>query len=371
MLLCPYSWLDEAKAKNRGISDEALKYSFGYFEYFDTPYQVQNVTKARQEFLEFFEAKNYSDLNEFFKSFTTNLKPYYSLQAVANASEPSFFCDSCADNFTLERVFMDGWMCYFFSLRSTKPGAGRKGKVVVIKHRSFSANWELYFPTDLDVLTQILPPITLRSGFRNVIKLNTIQLSTLDKKRSDDHCVEPHEVPENYSSDQCMAECKNHQYQSVWDCDFLPLSSIQDKHPTQLCNAYDGMPGRNITYSEFMQSKEAGDLTSKQKCFEACPYRCDRTIYEATLHSETEIDSEEFFGIRQSAKEMNMSVAYLKVLHSAVYQGGIMTLTEISTYSFTNFINNVGGTLGLFVGGTIMTFVQLFMFCVQYCCVRK
>lgn len=61
----------------------------------------------------------------------------------------------------------------------------------------------------------------------------------------------------------------------------------------------------------------------------------------------------------------------LWIEHLAIYDKGILAFVEISTYSFTELMNNVGGTFGLFLRATLMTFTQAILFWIERALERK
>lgn len=59
------------------------------------------------------------------------------------------------------------------------------------------------------------------------------------------------------------------------------------------------------------------------------------------------------------------------LLNQAPLQGGYMSFTEVSTYSFDAMIGNIGGILGLWLGASIMSFIQILVFLFTWCFARQ
>lgn len=99
-------------------------------------------------------------------------------------------------------------------------------------------------------------------------------------------------------------------------------------------------------------------------CYDECPSKCERVFFDVSIISESKLADADYEHITESRFAGNMSIAALNIVHNAVGEGGVMTYVEVNTYSFIELVNNIGGTLGLFVGGTLMTIVQATVFIV-------
>jgi hypothetical protein len=98
---------------------------------------------------------------------------------------------------------------------------------------------------------------------------------------------------------------------------------------------------------EYVLSSDA-----RKGCHEKCPAACVRlmhdTFYDKTLRDEPKNKSiESYFD--------------LKIEHSSVATGTMTEWKEVDTRTKADFISNVGGTLGLFLGCTIFTLAQLLL----------
>lgn len=106
------------------------------------------------------------------------------------------------------------------------------------------------------------------------------------------------------------------------------------------------------------------DLT--KNCLDQCPPKCERVIYQWSLQWQQVFPDE----VERNSTKKLTSVSF-SIDQMATFDGATVAMTEVNTYSFTELVNNVGGTLGLFVGATLMTFVQVVLFCIEHFCVSK
>lgn len=99
-----------------------------------------------------------------------------------------------------------------------------------------------------------------------------------------------------------------------------------------------------------------------EKCLDKCPRKCERTVYQAMV--------QQVLPLRMNKSVHSTDTYYIgiELEHSALRDGGIITMTEVTKYTFTDLVNNIGGTLGVFIGGTMMTIAQVILFFVVYGC---
>lgn len=376
MLLCPDGWIDVDKTDAVGLSNDALKYSLGFYDSLKN-FQLANRTAARKEFLKFFYAHDLPSLRSYYKNIAVDLEVAHSLGDLANSTVPSYWCEECNKTSSGTKIFMNSGVCYAFFLT---PSEGieiwsnrRKIIIKVPDHPNnlfnISTTWQVFFTPNLNLLFSPVPAITLESSYRHILKLTAQKFVTLDK--DDAHCVTPKEVARtNYSAEACVGECKNRVYKGSIGCQIFLMSSGIVQQPTEFCNYFDPLPGKNQTVLDFFASdgRDALKSAAGQSCSRNCHQVCEKFLYEAVLDVQTPLGDFDARGATENMGSSNTSVKMLsvEVVHSAAYQGGILTLVEMNTYSFTAFVNNVGGTLGLFVGGTLMTLVQVVMFFVTW-----
>src|SRR5687767_4669936 len=64
-------------------------------------------------------------------------------------------------------------------------------------------------------------------------------------------------------------------------------------------------------------------------------------------------------------RDWNTTEIRIYVKHMAAYYRGIMVISQTQSYTLTDLISNIGGTLGLFLGGTVMKFAKLIFFAID------
>lgn len=371
LLLCPSAWFDAEKAYSMGLSTEALKYSLSYLDnWFVNTFE--NIEEARLEFSNFYKARKYRSLLEYFTDISQDLRP----KAAMNGSSTSWYeCRGCHPDMmsgAVERTILSTRFCYIFRLKPIEHGFGMYSGVraVEIKYQSKtdglvedSDNWELYFSPRLDIFVTVHPSLTVKAFHKNTVKLNAQKFITLSNNKS--VCSASPHGDESYSSVKCMTTCHNALYHRTIGCGLLWLKgSHLEMTPDLTCNRAYTLPPNNWTLEKFLGTKlnERIDAEAANDCVEQCPRKCSRIIYDTILQVQQNYLASE----KKAAKEANASLIQVYLRHGNVYQGGMVVSEEIYIYSFTQLLNNIGGTLGLFVGATLMTLVQLLLFCVRY-----
>lgn len=352
-----------------GLSTEALKYSLSFADdwFID---QFENVSAAREEFLDFYKARNYSSLLEYFSDISQDLHPKENSSGSATWYEPRS-CHIDTSN-TYGRTTMGRQFCYIFRLKPMEHGFGIYSGIrwVEIQYQSKtgglledSDDWGLYFNPWSDVFTTTHPGVTLRSSRRNTVELTVQKFVSLNCSASPCRASVDGDTP--YSPVACMAKCHNALYHQNRGCKLLWLvQSHLEMTPEDICNWADRVPPDNLTLKEFFTTEvnEHIDSVAADVCVRQCPLTCEKTMYDTILHMQQSYPELEL----RSAKEANASLIQVFLRHGSPYQGGMLTSQEMYSYSLTQLVNNIGGTLGLFVGATLMTFVQLLLFCISY-----
>lgn len=142
-------------------------------------------------------------------------------------------------------------------------------------------------------------------------------------------------------------------------------------HPSELCNTLDNPDADSWLVSEentANQKEKTIGSKEEEACRKACPLECERMTYESTRQEE--LDAEGYTVVVEvnlpKLKNLSMAQLIVHLENVALYQGGVVTMTEVSTLSFTTLVSNVGGTLGSFVGATTLTICQIVLFLVKY-----
>lgn len=131
--------------------------------------------------------------------------------------------------------------------------------------------------------------------------------------------------------------------------------------PGAICNRAEAYPPDLIF---FMSADNAAiDAMAANVCVKQCPRTCDKIVYETILQTQQHnVESDLELTLRQE----NASVLKVHLKRKNAYQGGMVVSTDVFTYSSTLLVNNIGGALGLFLDGTLLTVAQLVLFFVSY-----
>lgn len=380
MLLCPEAWFDAAKALDLGMTIEMLKYALSYP---DDPYrhQVPNISHVRDQFHRLYKEHKFKSLLDFYDAISPDFESAEEINSNRTYTiESTYNCPTCSSTGKLSKTMLDARLCHVVRFKPIEKGFGMYSGVRAIgtkyKSRTLgvvedSPDWYLYFPTYYDCFISMYPKVTVRAFYHNWVRFNAQRFIALDKPEQPCHAAKD---GSNYSSVACMADCHNRMYKQRLNCNLLWLSNASAQlQPWDYCNFMDPLPPENWILSEFFASDGNSriDAHAADVCVRQCPRECDRMIFETTLQLQASFTDAERKSWLEDRLDPNISAIDLFVKHGAVYQGGVMILREMRTYTFIQLINNIGGTLGLFVGGTIMTFAQLILVAIDYFCTKK
>lgn len=368
-MFCSHIWLDMKKARSLDLSKEALRYSLGYFDNFHRP-TLPNASKHRLRFLSFYNEHPYPSLPEFCKNITTNLTKTTSPSEFAKITDPAYLCTHCSGQSPVRKVFSGDNACYSFSLADIKGGLGSPEVLVYLKIKHTSASlysenfpiWHLYFPQNQYFEPGLSPTVMAEPYVHNLIKITVQEFSAIPKPEAP--CKD--EISESYSSLDCMAKCENRLYQETFNCSLWLTASNLPNEPSRFCNFND--PYVNGTFADFFETSEAIEFfeNASSACFDECPEKCKRTVFEASIVSKVDIVDADYRHIAETVRLQNMSLIVAQFLHSAVQDGGVVRFEESRTYTFVALVSNIGGTLGLFVGGTLLTLAQILVILARY-----
>lgn len=376
LLLCPGPWYDAGKARKLEFTEDAVRYSMGYFSDIEG-IRIENLTKAKREFLEAFERGGFSSLVDYVDAISvdieiaTDLYPGY-----MQSTKPTAWCSECnqMDKENLRKIFFDFGICYVVDFKPqdaspTRTASPNRGHTLIFKTSDMSGGmitgystlWRLFHITD--------SRLTVRTG-RVALHLATYSLHYIKVSESryamlgceESPCLKKEDMEKNYSRDTCFAACAYEVSDKVIGCHWLfeePISpKVQPGQPANYCNAF--------THTEAMYAvtERPEYLEELQKCSQKCPVECDRIVYEISVAGTLD-EANARAGVRavsQADMAQNMSMLAIDVIHQGYTQGGIVIFTEVNTITVYGLISNLGGALGLFVGGTLMTFVQVILF---------
>lgn len=368
MLVCPKDWFDTEKASGLGMSRDGLLQSLSYLLDL-SPLDVSNYSAAEQEFQSIYKRHGFQSLLDYYRYISVGLTEL-TAESISTNHISGFACRGCKIR-RAEKTFLQMTFCYAFYFEPIERGLGvysaTRSVQILFKPKTqpllAPANeWHIYFSSDINVLFSIFTMLTVRPYYHNFVKFSEQKFISMHSE--DAPCSEPGHRSSNYTSPACMAKCHNDLYRARIGCGFLWLS---DSHlpPANHCNTLDMARFGNQTIHEFYASTVNGDIdaTAAKTCIRQCPLECKRKMYDTALHLQVSYSEEE----KARAKKSNMTLLEVVVNHNAVFQGGVLELKEIDTYTITQLVTNFGGTLGLFVGATLMTFAQVVLFIIDRC----
>lgn len=373
IVLCHDAWFDMEKAFSMGMTKDGLVYSLGFWQYAKT-LNLTDIAKGRAEFQSVYQKLNFTGLVSYYKAIATDMLPVYTVQAFVNASAPMYLATK---GVPLVKTILLPFnpVCYAFTLR---PLEGHLGVLfdperIVIRFEDrtgglipISPTWFLFLETDAN--TAYTRPMAIPAGKTSVLRIKPRKYSALNKPEAP--CTSKNGAGLHYTGARCMAACANRLYKQAVACEIVWLANDDDQQPPRdFCNYFDYsalIPNPEAVHHELVSKIRAG---VKKTCYTECPRRCERFLYDTAITENVKLkEFQDVDIIRQPGDE---SITALHIIHEAMQLGGILTITEEESYTFTELINNIGGTLGLFVGGTLMTLFQLILFAVNYLCERR
>lgn len=352
MLICPQAWVDVEKASALNITLDGLKYSLGYF--IQSPAAApENITKARLDFLSFYHSHKFPTLIHYYKAISVDLPTVYSedqFQSLSNA----ILVDN--EEITLIKDVFRSGMCYAYEVKPFDVTWDATRKITAKQQdRSMgllgeTSGWWLELGVDLHLLSDVATSLLLAPNTTSFVLVHVQSFSTFDQPDT------PCRTAEKYSIASCMANCQNEVYNRRLNCQMFWLTSFQQKYKlNELCHFMEP-PLRNTSKLQLTTGE-------RDMCLTRCPQECKRVLYQLSMPWHQPMSKRDLLLVANTTTD---SFVELHLEHYSVYQGGIFTIQEVSTYSFTTLINNIGGTLGLFVGATLMTVAQLARFLIRF-----
>lgn len=362
---CPQAWLDADKALSLGLSLEGLKYSIGFIAKIHDNHQILNFSEARNEFLEFYRSQRYQSLYEFYKSISFNVTTVVSGAEFRQTVLPNTVSVDDEETHILGTVFLVEGTCFSIQLPPTRStwNSPRIQATLIDKTRSLlesnQRGWSIAITMKRELFSPAMPLVYAAEHTRNKIVISVRNYVMLD--RSEAPCKDKPTEPMVL----CAMRCKNDHFGAQLGCRMFHFDSVETVgHPEKYCHSKELQLKHNLS-TEFRFAGADTKLSTEvhNECINRCPRSCRRSIYQATLQDQRPMSS------HGQDENYTMVAAYFQ--HGAFLEGGIVTMSDAKKYSVPDFISNVGGTLGVFVGGTMLTLAQIVLFFVDYCCQRK
>lgn len=418
-VLCPPAFFSYEQAKAMGLSRNVLIYAMGYGSLWNTYVDlgprgiprtsVQQVLEGspenetllykiahegKMEFISFYQEKNFTSVRDFFELIAFNAS---SQHMGFIESDPAFmhYCYDCDEDHPMNgrKLIYDNAICYSFTFNSATENASLRDTRLELVYRDLTDgiadpsrnHWLLGLYSIDDMPSIILSPNSVYTA-----KLNAQRMIKLADGRT---CVDTSQKENSgYNQRSCVRNCTDSRTQAV---NRKHSSFLIPRGPEEMLNSYDmhlrvlngfaeavrkvgtdrilaDDPEAYRIIQEALGDTSYDGATNSLKnlsadqtidCYKKCNPVCDRITYDLSINYNGENGNPE--------KNQNRSMLHLNVKHSAASQGGMVTWEEFPAMTFSDFVSNIGGTIGLFLGCTVMTVAQLIMWAIKCLLTKK
>lgn len=349
--MCPPIWYDIEKIKETKLSNGAILFAISYLLFDFQPKNLKDfdVDAIREEFSEYMKRMNFDDIHQF----------YYHIAVESDTFIES--CDGCKSTANLTKARFCDTICFKIyaedvdsrlqtvsepiqmNLLPQNYTGGEIGIPEIRKYHALIIDNDEKFP--IPVKEMLLEKNTI-TGVYVTPKVNIFV-------NTDERPCDPN-TDTGYSQKLCHSDCiQKTGYAQCKGCfmmDFF-IGDMNDGPKYPLCNALKSPP--IITECRFAL------INGAKECSKKCPNSCKQKMLDISLFT-----SKQFVGTTSADLSGDKTVIQI---YYQVANFGIQTFEEVLTYSFETMVSNVGGQLGLWIGASIMTLVQLVIFCVRMC----
>lgn len=366
------------KALSSGLSEQAFRYSLGYLDY-SGRFGVNNVSSsAKEEFLQYYYSQKFTSLRHYFESVIVDAVEEKDLLKFGGLNKSSYYCVGCGnETISAKKSLIENLLCYSFSLKTPEAHPSLQSSSIRVLMKTEDNSKGLFTPTPFWLLKFGFggtgyaipegPGVLVQTGYYSMVRLKMQKIISLNRREKP--C---NETAENDAAKKCMIRCIDENIDAYLKCRMIWYSTwAGSDDPTQFCNLFD-KPSSNVSVIHFAFAADKLEVDAKGKeCAEKCVDKCEKILLSVSLENQMPYSLFDPDMIKDVAPENNMSAVTVHIKDNALYEGGVVTLKEYDTQSLTEFIGNVGGMLGLFVGATIMTIVQLVLFFVGHTLDKK
>lgn len=167
----------------------------------------------------------------------------------------------------------------------------------------------------------------------------------------------------NYRQESCLPICMLYTLSARCNC-----TNSYDKRSTMSVSCSDKS-------SEKCYKSEARHFDYSRECLAKCPLECEKFYYSVRkegLNFVDEISKKEQKQIEAKIKEIyNVTIKYSQISGGCIYLDfffdvlNYMEITQYPKMDVSELLSNVGGTLGLFLGISLLTFIEIFEFSIE------
>lgn len=355
ILFCPNEWINETKVAELNLSKPVVTYALSL---------LQDLVLAQEE-KDNFTASGYnvSDLDLTLRQFLTsrNYTTYIDFyRLIANEPKMVARCDQC--DWTRKHVVASGVCIQLrllpassaFLIQSppaflySEPKPDLKASRLVPKYSGMYTTDALY----VSYLTQneffLHDPVLLNRNSSYVLRIKPTLYQRLNKPEKP--CVTPEIYRRtNHSQLMCYARCDEEHKRKCQGCFYLGY------HPGKISNGTIPADFNIPLCSSIFHDVVAENCTSSgplfDGCIRVCNPLCHEWVYETTIIPVSQRK------LLSQNKEEDITVAF-----SYQVRYGETVIKEVSTYTWDTFLSNVGGQLGLWMGASIVSLLQLLHF---------
>jgi Amiloride-sensitive sodium channel len=328
MTLCPGKWMNVTRALEMGLSKNAVKLLLTYM---NAPLKAENETAAQSELSAFMTANRLDSYIDLYRSLVLD-------------EDSSLSCESCLPS-SPRLVQAEFDMCYRIDINPDDVASELAYKTIIkIKFRfedhSHGLSNKTYYAA-LNIHDDWSPVMVLKWIFVEKWSETFVSLKpTRLIRSSSESCIADDEVQvDAYSQSLCKSDCYERSYMlPCYGCMSFGFFMQQPDDPKDIpfCSIYSE---KDCTLSE----ADIGKV-----CQRKCRPKCSHVSYDV-------MSTTVRFDVANSSTETILSLR-LDV------DNGMLTFEEITVYTIDSLVANLGGVLGLYLGGSVMTLVQLVFF---------
>lgn len=351
--ICPNAWIDEEKIEKFHLSLNAVYYALGFaFEVDNLTLSTKNISlvNGKIEYDNFVASHNITSLFDFYSAIAMKSDNILCVSTIS-----PFDCSSES-----KQVFFIDQVCYepqllkkdCTALTATPPAFLRVHNNYTKSSlwRKITGNNELIINPEYKVFTPFLEKITLFKGSYIVVKIvpKKYQMLNVPGKYA---CIDNDSYSQKICHHHCMEEMSSLKYANCVRLSyFVDELHFFNQYQPCIMSLLEQMQG---TIWDLDKSKTIGI------CVQRCKPSCTKTLYEVSTT----------FKSMPSCSTSESDSTSVEIIYD-VCESGLETFSEYNRYSVESFIANIGGVLGLWVGASAVTFVQILMHTVQallYC----
>jgi hypothetical protein len=233
---------------------------------------------------------------------------------------------------------------------------------------SSSSGLSVYIHSPIYTLTDdVTNNILVKPGTHTSIGLSVTKIKKLPKPFSDcfdaengytDHTTligKTISLIGNYEQDYCLELC--HQYYLIDFCNcYQDILTNFKPNNLKLCSKlFDSLNScENIVNDIFYNNK------NDVECLKNCPKECEFFNFEPKAITSSKYPSKEYFDILKSLKLGDMSNKS-RLISLNIYIGfsSFNKITEFQSYTTSRLLGNIGGTIGLFLGISLISLAEI------------